>query len=379
MKSPISEMLGIEFPLLAFSHCRDVVVAVSKAGGFGVLGVTMMSPEQLEEELTWIDQHVDGMPYGVDVLVPSRLDTKDHGLNADTALAGMPPEHRDYVDGILKAHGIEPVELTGEVLENRLMRAENLREDGAHAHLDVAFSHPIKLIANALGVPPQSMIDRAHREGVPIAALCGTAQHAVRQAQAGIDIVVAVGTEAGGHTGEISTMVLIPEVVAALEEFGTPVLAAGGIATGRQMAAAMAMGAAGAWTGSVWLTTAEAETLPVVKEKMLQATSRDTVRSKSRTGKPTRQLRSTWTDAWENPAAPKPLEMPYQGFISGPALDKVDKLAMSGHEGARALATYYVGQAVGLMNQEQSASAVVQDFKHDYLAACERLEATLAG
>ena len=174
-------------------------------------------------------------------------------------------------------------------------------------------------------------------------------------------------------------MVLIPEVVEAMEAYpNVSVLAAGGIATGRQMAACMAMGAAGAWTGSVWLTTAEAETIPTVKAKMLAAGSRNTVRSRSRTGKPTRQLQSTWTDAWHADGAPDPLPMPLQGLVTRPAMAKIDKLAEGGHQGAQDLATYFVGQAVGLMNVEQSARSVVYDFMEDYATAVERLSATVA-
>jgi NAD(P)H-dependent flavin oxidoreductase YrpB (nitropropane dioxygenase family) len=176
-------------------------------------------------------------------------------------------------------------------------------------------------------------------------------------------------------------MVLVPEVARALAEIGadTPILAAGGITTGEQMAAAMAMGAAGAWCGSVWLTTAEAETNPIVKEKMLAASSRDTVRSRSRTGKPSRQLRSPWTDAWEAKDSPEPLPMPLQSMVSEPALRQIDKLSQSGHQGAKDLATYWVGQGVGLMSQPMSSGQVVQQFKEEFAAAYERLAASIGG
>lgn len=252
--------------------------------------------------------------------------------------------------------------------------AVNLDEAGADEMLDVAFSFPIKLIANALGTPPQVMMDRAQAAGVPVAALVGSKKHSLTQIAAGVDILIAAGGEAGGHCGEIATMVLVPEVVSVAGN--TPVLAAGGIVTGRQMAGAMAMGAAGAWCGSVWLTTSEAEPAQVIKDKMLAATSSDTVRSRSRTGKHSRQLRSGWTDAWEG-QGPSPLPMPLQTLVSEPALGKIEKLAQSGHDGAAHLATYWVGQGVGLMNQAMSAGAVVQEFKEDYLAAVERLTATL--
>ena len=373
MKSVICEMLGIEFPLLAFSHCRDVVAAVSRAGGMGVFGAVRYSPEQLRQELTWIDAHCGGKPYGVDLIVPNQFEGKGEERDTVDLVKTLPRSHREFISGVLQEHNIDGDALDEE--ENgRLNFARNLEEAGAADMLDVAFSFPIRLIANALGTPPRVMIDQAKSRDVPVAALVGTRVHAVAQIAAGVDILVAVGGEAGGHCGDVSTMVLIPEVVSVAGD--TPVLAAGGIVTGRQMAAAMAMGAAGAWCGSVWLTTLEAEPSPVIKEKLLSATSSDTVRSRSRTGKPSRQLRSPWTDAWEQ-GGQVPLPMPLQSLLVEPALLRIDKLAQSGHAGARDLATYWVGQGVGLMNQEQTAAAVVQEFKADFLDACERLTSSL--
>ena len=373
MKSVVCEMLGIEFPLLAFSHCRDVVAAVSRAGGMGVFGAVRYSPEQLREELTWIDDHCGGKPYGVDLIVPNRFEGKGEKRDTTDLIKTLPQSHREFISGVLQAHDIDSDALD-EAENGRLNFARNLEEAGAADMLDVAFSFPIRLIANALGTPPRVMIDQAKSRDVPVAALVGTRVHAVAQIAAGVDILVAAGGEAGGHCGDISTMVLIPEVVSVAGD--TPVLAAGGIVTGRQMAAAMAMGAAGAWCGSVWLTTLEAEPSPVIKEKLLSATSSDTVRSRSRTGKPSRQLRSPWTDAWEQ-GGQVPLPMPLQSLLVEPALLRIDKLAQSGHAGARDLATYWVGQGVGLMNQEQTAAAVVQEFKADFLDACERLTTSL--
>ncbi len=378
MNSPVSRMFGIEFPLLAFTHCRDVVVAVSKAGGMGVFGAVGLTPERFEEELAWIDAHIDGKPYGVDFIVPNAVDGKGEHFSPEALLHRLPGEHKAFADHLLAQHGIDPSGLD-ELRHHHTRFAANVRGTETDSMLEVAFRHPIKLIANALGVPPPIMLEEARRHGVAVAALIGSKEHAIAQVHAGVDILVAAGGEAGGHCGDVSTMVLVPEVCRTLAQAGvdTPVLAAGGIATGAQMAAAMAMGAAGAWCGSVWLTTAEAETNPVVKEKMLAASSRDTVRSRSRTGKPSRQLRSPWTDAWERDGAPKPLPMPLQTLISEPALEKVDKLSQSGHEGAKTLATYWVGQAVGLMNQSMSAAQVVQEFKEDFLRAFERLAGTM--
>jgi NAD(P)H-dependent flavin oxidoreductase YrpB (nitropropane dioxygenase family) len=222
------------------------------------------------------------------------------------------------------------------------------------------------------------MVDRAHAAGIPVAALVGAREHAVRQVRAGVDVIVAQGTEAGGHCGEVTTMVLVPEVVEAVAAIRpVPVLAAGGIVTGRQVAAAIALGAAGAWTGSVWLTTEEAETAPHTVRKLLAAGSRDTVRSAGRTGKPSRQLRSAWTEAWDAAGAPGPLPMPLQSMLSEPALRRLDVLAERGHPGAQELATYWVGQGVGLMNRVRPAREVVREMAEDLLDAAERLTAAL--
>ena len=373
MNSKICELLDIEFPLVAFTHCRDVVVAVSKAGGCGVLGAVGMSPEQLEKELKWIDDHIDGKPYGVDVLIPNKMVDQSEKFDADKLKNMIPQEYADYRADILENHDIEAAELrTIDTAGSSF--AQNTKADGAKALLDVAFSHPIKLIANALGVPPDWMLEMGKQNDVKVAALLGTAQHAINQVKAGVDILVVSGTEAGGHCGSVSTMVLIPEVHKAIQPYGdVPILAAGGIVTGQQMAAAMAMGASGAWCGSVWLTTVESEVPPVIKEKMVAANSSETVRSRSRTGKHSRQLVSPWTDAWESDKAPDPLPMPLQPIVAEPALQKVNKLAEGGHEGARELSTYWVGQGVGLMNATISASDVVQEFKQDFISAYERL------
>lgn len=373
MNSELCKKLGIEFPLFAFSHCRDVVAAVSKAGGMGVFGAVMYTPEQLRQELQWIDDQVGGKPYGVDLIVPNKIGTTGAGLQPEQLVGALPAEQKEFAASILEKYDIDASGLDDARMDF-VNFATNMDSDGAEAMLDVAFSFPVRMIANALGPPPPIMIEMARKHGVPVGALVGSKKHALRQIEAGVDILIASGGEAGGHCGEISTMVLTPEVVSVAGDI--PVLAAGGIVTGSQMAAAMAMGAAGAWCGSVWLTTSEGEPSQPIKDKLLAATSLDTVRSKSRTGKFSRQLKSAWTEAWEEGDV-SPLPMPFQTVVSEPALNKITKIAESGHEGAVDLATYWVGQGVGMMNQTMSAGAVVQQFKEDYLTAIERLNATL--
>ena len=369
-------LTGCEFPLFAFSHCRDVVVAVSKAGGFGVLGATRFTPEQLDEELAWIDEHIDGAPYGVDVLVPEVVDPRVAGMADNDARAlAISAEHRAFTAELLGQYGIAvPPE---EVVAWR--GRSGITPENGYALMEVAFRHPIRLIANALGIAPPEMIAQGKARGIPVAALVGAKEHALRQAAAGVDIIVAQGTEAGGHCGEVSTLVLIPEVVRALAKGGydIPVLAAGGIMTGGQMAGMMAAGAQGAWTGSVWLATPEAETSEAFREKMIAARSRDTVRSRSRTGKPARQLKTAWHDAWDSADGPGALPMPLMGMVSEPSFQKIEKAVLGGNQEARELVSYFVGQGVGLIDQVRSARGVVQEFREEFAAAVLGLVATM--
>ncbi|MBX7487555.1 nitronate monooxygenase [Qipengyuania sp. GH25] len=371
----ICELTGAEFPLFAFSHCRDVVAAVSKAGGLGVLGATRFSPEQLEEELSWIDSHVDGAPYGVDVLVPEVIDPRVSELSDNKSrAAAIDPAYQGFVNSVLGQYGIAP-EAEMPILRERM----GITPENGLALMEVAFRHPIRLIANALGIAPPAMIKEGKQRGVPVAALVGAKEHAIRQAEAGVDIIVAQGTEAGGHCGEVSTLVLVPEVVRELarHDYDIPVLAAGGIMTGGQMAGMMAAGAQGAWTGSVWLATPEAETSEAFRAKMVAARSRDTVRSRSRTGKPARQLKTAWHDAWDAPGGPGTLPMPLMGMVSEPAFARIEREAASGNKGANELVSYFVGQGVGLVEQVRSSRQVVQDFREEFLNAIGSLAASV--
>jgi NAD(P)H-dependent flavin oxidoreductase YrpB (nitropropane dioxygenase family) len=373
MRTRVAELLGVEFPICAFSHCRDVVAAVSNAGGFGILGAVAHSPQRLENELTWIEEQAAGKPYGVDLLLPVKYVGSDTGgVDAEQARDPFPEEHRAFLDDLLARYGITVSE------EERAQPRGaggglNISPKGYEPLLDVAFDHDIRLIASALGPPPADLVDRAHDHDVLVAALAGTTQHARRHAAAGVDLIVAQGTEAGGHTGEVATMVLVPEVVDAVSP--TPVLAAGGIGRGRQIAAALALGAEGVWCGSVWLTTEEAETPPVVKDKFLAASSSDTVRSRSMTGKPARMLRTAWTDEWDRPDSPAPLGMPLQTALINDSQLRINQAA--GHPGAKAreLATYFVGQVVGSLDRVRPTRAVVLDMVEEFIDTIGRLEA----
>ncbi len=371
-------MLGIDFPIFAFSHCRDVVAAVSNAGGLGVLGAVAHSPEQLDVDLTWIREQTKGRPFGVDLLIPRKyVGAETGGLDVAGLEALVPEEHREWIDALLARYDVPPLPAVSEGPAERRGGRISVDPTSMGPLIDVSFQHGVALIASALGTPPAWLVERSHAAKVPVAALAGRIDHAVAHQAAGVDLVIAQGTEGGGHTGEIATMVLVPQVVDAVAP--TPVLAAGGIATGRQVAAALALGAEGVWCGSVWLTTTEAETSPAVREKFLAAGSSDTRRSRSLTGKPARMLRSAWTDAWDAPDAPAPLGMPLQTVLVTDAQRRIQRVAHKAGTGAQQLATYFVGQVVGQMNEVKSARRVVQEMIDEYVTVMERLDGLTAG
>ncbi len=378
MKNQVTDMFGIDVPILAFTHCRDVVVAVTKAGGLGVLGAAGHSEEQLEIDLAWIEEELGGRPYGVDVIVPAKYAGSDTGggLTVRDIVATIPPEHKAFVDDILARYDVPPlVESARGQFESRADRPAPFSADQVGPQLDIVLAHNPVLVVNALGPPPPFMVDQVKGAGRKVGALAGKAQHAARHVNAGVDLLIAQGSEAGGHTGEIGTMVLIPEIVDAVGN--VPVLGAGGIGRGRQMAAAMALGAQGVWCGSVWLTTEEAETHPAVKQKMLAASSSDTIRSRSRTGKHARQLKSAWTEEWENPATPMPLGMPAQPLLINEAIARIDRAAHTSGTGAEKLANYFVGQIVGTMNTSKPAAQVVFEMIDEFIEATQSLAAQL--
>ncbi|MCK6208939.1 nitronate monooxygenase [Georgenia sp. EYE_87] len=362
MRTAFTELVGVEHPLAGFNRTPAVVVEVSRAGGLGVLGATMYTPEELDAQLTWIEEQLDGRPYGVDLLVPTKTTQRDVGELVADLRRQIPEGHRRFVEGLLEKYGIPPVSEDDAL--DRLGRIDASLETNMDAAivselLDVTFSHRIALVANALGTPPPAMLERAKARGVPIAALVGKREHAEKQLAAGVDLIVAQGTEAGGHTGNVATMVLTPEVVEIAGD--VPVLAAGGIASGPQLAAALALGAAGGWAGSVWLSSHEDAASRVIKEKLLAASSSDTIVSPTRTGKSARQLRSAWLDEWQAEGAPSPLPMPLQSMLVREAWERIDVTAEKGSERARELESFFIGQVVGSFRDLRPTGEIVRD------------------
>ncbi|MER0478398.1 nitronate monooxygenase [Streptomyces sp. Edi2] len=360
MQTELSNTLGVEHAVFGFTPFPAVAAAITRAGGFGVLGaVRYTAPDELARDLDWMQDHTGGLPYGLDVVMPAK---KVEGVTEAEVEAMIPEEHRRFVTGLLDKHQV-PHLAEGEASGWRIT---GWMEQVARTQLDVAFDYPVKLLANALGSPPPDIVRRAHDHGILVAALAGSPRHARHHKAAGIDIVVAQGYEAGGHTGEIATMVLTPEVVAAVDPL--PVLAAGGIGTGEQIAAGLALGAQGVWLGSLWLTTEEADLHSRrLTAKLLAAGPGDTVRSRALTGKPARQLRTEWTDAWDEPGGPGPLPMPLQGLLVAEANSRIQRYEVEPLLGTP------VGQIVGRMNSERSVQAVFDDLTRGFERAIDRI------
>jgi NAD(P)H-dependent flavin oxidoreductase YrpB (nitropropane dioxygenase family) len=371
----ICTQLGMDLPIFAFTHCRDVVVAVSKAGGLGVLGAVGFTPEQLRIELDWIDAHIGDKPYAVDIVIPQKYEgmgeTDPDALREQ--LEGMiPEEHRAFADRLLSEHGVP--EMSDDNGPKGGLQGWTIAT--AKPLLDEALKRPnVRLIANALGTPPDEIIEEIHASGRLVAALCGRVKQAIRHKEAGIDLIIAQGAEGGGHSGDVGSIVLWPQIIDAVAP--TPVLAAGGIGCGRQMAAAMAMGAAGVWTGSVWLAVEEAQAEPSQKQSYFNATSEDTVRSRSWTGKPCRMLRNTWTESWDQEDTPEPLGMPLQGMVTFDAVRRTHTYAGVGD--TQSVAFNPVGQVVGQMSRGQSSAEFIRDLLTEFVDAVDRLNAVLPG
>jgi NAD(P)H-dependent flavin oxidoreductase YrpB (nitropropane dioxygenase family) len=364
VRTPVCDQLGITHPIFGFTPSEHVAAAISRAGGLGVLGcVRFNDAEELDTVLSWMDENTDGKPYGVDIVMPAKV--PDEGTATDLAKY-IPDAHRQFVDDTLRKLGVPPLPADGDPARDGVL---GWLHSVARSHVEVALQHPIRLIANALGSPPKDVIDQAHDRGVPVAALAGKAKHARSHVDNGVDIVIAQGTEAGGHTGEIATMVLVPEIVDAVGSDGH-VLAAGGIGSGRQIAAALALGAVGVWMGSYWLTTSEYQlgTGDAVQRALVAAGSDQTVRARVYSGKPARLLKTKWTDAWAEPGAPEPLPMPLQNLLVSQAHQRI--AAADDPE----VVAMPVGQIVGRMNAVRPVAELISELVAEFDDTLGRLD-----
>jgi NAD(P)H-dependent flavin oxidoreductase YrpB (nitropropane dioxygenase family) len=366
VRTAICEQLGIQYPIFGFTPSEHVAAAITRAGGMGVLGcVRFNDAEELDVVLNWMDENTDAKPYGVDIVMPAKIPSEGTATNLSTYI---PDAHKVFVQQTLRKLGVPPLPDDGDPAREGVL---GWLHSVARAHVEVALQHPIRLIANALGSPPKDVIDQAHANNIPVAALAGKAKHALSHIDNGVDIVIAQGTEAGGHTGEIATMVLVPEIVDAVGDRGH-VLAAGGIGSGRQIAASLALGAGGVWMGSYWLTAAQYDlgTGDAVQRALVAAGSDQTVRSRVYSGKPARLLKTRWTEAWDEQGAPPPLPMPLQNLLVSEAHQRI---AASDNPEVVAMP---VGQIVGRMNAVRPVADLFGELVAEFDDTLVRLDKT---
>ena len=368
MQTEFCKQLGIEVPIFAFTHCRDVVVAVSKAGGIGVLGAVGYSPAQLKEELDWIDAHIGDHIYGVDTAIPQKYEgmgETDPEKLVEMLQAAIPEQHRKFAAKLLADHGVPELPDADEEVTLSFSEAQG------QLLVDEALTRPkCRMIVNALGTPPADIVEQVHASGRLIGALAGRLKHGIKHKAAGLDFIVCQGSEGGGHAGEVTSMVLWPQMVDAVAPL--PVLAAGGIGNGRQILAAMSMGVAGVWMGSMWLNATEAAAEPAQRESYLKASSEDTVRSRAWTGKTARMLKNEWTEAWERADTPDPLPMPLQGYLTFDAVRRTHLYAGSGE--CQKVAFNPVGQVVGQINESESCRDIMYRLLNEYTDALEHVQ-----
>ncbi|MFZ1293049.1 MAG: nitronate monooxygenase, partial [Pseudomonadales bacterium] len=220
LHTKLCERLGIEYPVVAFTHCKDVAVAVINAGGFAVLGEAMHTPEHIVGDIRWIRDRVNGKPFGIDLVLPASVPEEK---TLEELYAMIPREQREYTDMIMKKYSVPKPK---EQLE--ISTWGGLDQQRGLAQLEVLFDEKVPVIASGLG-SPEFMLKRAHQLGIQVWGLVGKPRQAKKQIAAGTDVIIAQGYDAAGHTGNIGTFSIVPQVVDAARAAGVPILAAGGV------------------------------------------------------------------------------------------------------------------------------------------------------
>jgi len=344
LRTKLCSLLGVELPIISFTHCREVAAAVINAGGFAVLGEAMCTPDEIAADIRWLREHLDGRPFGIDLVLPT---TAPPSGTPGEFLAEIPETHRQFARQIKEKYDVP--EPRGSVA---LHRWGGLNREMGRAQADLLLEERVPVIASGLG-SPGFFLDAAHERGLLVFGLVGRTRQARRQLELGVDAIVAQGYDAAGHTGATGTFSIVPEIASIAGD--TPVLAAGGVTTGRHVAAALCLGAAGVWTGTVWLASVESDVDPLVKQRILAATADDTLRSRAISGKSLRVLRCPWTEEWSKPEAPPVLATPYQMLLSSDYIQ-----AANDHRRAD-LMTEAVGQGVGFVKEMKPARQILRE------------------
>ncbi len=352
----VSAMLGIEYPIFAFAHHEDVIVEVAKAGGIGIFGGTRKTPQEIRDVLKSIRRRIGERPFGIDLVIPKGMPASN---NREEIEAQLPAEHRAFVDHIYEKYNVGRPKRAG--MRSRFVRSEEM----AAQQVEAVLESDVNVFALGIGTPTGA-VDAAKADGKMVVSLVGSPRNARYAMDAGADILVAQGYDAGGHTGAIGTFSLVPQIVDLAQ--GRPVLAAGGVATGRHIAAAFALGAEGVWVGTPWLVTRENHTDPVVLKKLLAAGAEDTVISRADSGKTLRQIRTAWSEEWAAPDAPVPLKMPYQDILIGDLLGAIEDYQVE------PLMHIPAGQGIVQFKDETTTAEVMRRFVTEAEAALARIK-----
>ena len=357
--TPLCQQLGIDYPIFGFAHDVATVAAIPNAGGNGVYGATRRFPDEIREELALIRSLVGDKPFGVDLVLPPGM--PEHN-SREAIEAEISEEHKNFVSGLIEKYQVPPA--SGPGMRTRFIRSSEIEE----AQIQAVLESSVNMFACGIGAPPE-VLRRAKALGKTTLALIGSPHHVQRAVAAGVDMLVAQGYDAGAHTGPIGTYSLVPQIVDAAGD--VPVLVAGGVATGRHVAAGLAMGAAGVWIGTAWLLSEEHQghMHPVNTEKLKAAGSGDTVITRSESGKTFRQVRSSWSQEWESEDAPKPLKMPYQDVLVGDLLGAIEEHDIEPliHSGA--------GQSIGYFDEVRPVQVIMDDLVEE-ASAVLRLQAS---
>lgn len=359
VQTAFADRLGIDMPILGFSHSIDVTAAITKAGGMGVYGIAHDPPESVAARVGAIRRQVGSRPFGIDIMMPKGM---PEGEDLASVQAALPREHVEFVEQIESKYQVPKA--TKKTFYNTVLRSPAYFEGQLQALLET----DVDLVAFGIGLTADA-VARLKGAGKVVGALIGSPRHFDAYRDIDLDFIVAQGSEAGAHTGSIGTMVLVPEIVQ--RAGGLPVLAAGGIGHGAQIAAALAMGAQGVWMGTSWLTTQEHARGDhaigdKLRQKLFAAGSGDTRITRGSSGKPQRQIRSAWTEEWAAPSAPEPLKMPYQHALVGDLMTAIEE-----HE-VDPLLHSPAGQSVAWSTDQKSVAQVVEALGEQTVEALDR-------
>ncbi|MCX7162202.1 MAG: nitronate monooxygenase [Betaproteobacteria bacterium] len=360
LHTQLCEKLGIEYPIVAFTHCKDVAVAVINAGGFAVMGEALHTPDQIAADIKWIRERVNGKPFGIDLVLPSSVPEEK---TLDQLLAMIPPGHREYEQMIKQKYNVPDPKTAPDIYH-----WGGLDQKRAMDQMEVIFDERVPVFASGLG-SPAFLLKRAHELGMQVWGLVGKPRQAKRQIEAGTDVIIAQGYDAAGHTGNIGTFSIVPQVVDAARGTGVAVIAAGGVVTGRHLAAALALGADGVWTGSLWLTSRESDVNLPLKERLLECETDDAIISDCISGYTMRTTRSPWHDSWLAPEAPEVLKPPLQMMLSA------NYIQGSLDYQRKDLMTEAAGQGIHYITEMKPARQILSDIVEEALDVFDRFAA----